>query len=222
MNEYFDDFYHFKGFGPAFAAVAPSAETLNFYRHKLPPRLLEYWQEYGFCGWGEGAFWTVEPGDYRELLHAWLAGTPFEGQDNFHVIGRGAFGTLLIWGETSGLSLEIEPCYGMIFPTASAADKLRERGPDLTIDLFYACLSKDSLDLDDADDKPLFQRALARLGPLRAEEMYGFVPALALGGAPKLANLQKVNLFDHLLFLAELGEKQIMADIVALSNALHK
>ncbi len=52
--------------------------------------------------------------------------------------------------------------------------------------------------------------------------MYAFVPALALGGVNKLENLQKVKAIEHLNFLAELGEKRIMADIVAMSNELHK
>ncbi|NRD74007.1 DUF1851 domain-containing protein [Shewanella sp. VB17] len=52
------------------------------------------------------------------------------------------------------------------------------------------------------------------------------MPVLALGGAPKLEDLQKVKVIEHLTFLADLcqnqGEKTIMADIVAMSDALHK
>ncbi|WP_229381237.1 DUF1851 domain-containing protein [Shewanella psychropiezotolerans] len=76
--------------------------------------------------------------------------------------------------------------------------------------------------MKDLDENPLFERAMALLGPLEADEMYGFVPALAIGGAPKLENLQKVKVIEHLTFLADLGEKTVMADIVAMSNALHK
>jgi hypothetical protein len=35
--------------------------------------------------------------------------------------------------------------------------------------------------------------------------MYGFVPALALGGALTLANLQKVKAVEHLVILAQLA-----------------
>ena len=42
-----------------------------------------------------------------------------------------------------------------------------------------------------------------------------------LTGAAKLKNLQIVKTLEHLTFLADLGEKQVMADIVALSNQLH-
>ncbi|AQS38600.1 hypothetical protein Sps_03473 [Shewanella psychrophila] len=220
MNKYFDNFYNFEGFGPAIKASSVTSTIVEEYREKLPNRLLEYWHEYGFCGWGEGIFWIVNPNDYAEILEEWLARTPFVGKDNYYVIARGAFGRLLIWGEKTGPCLDINPCYSMIFPTDKTAD-LQERGGDLTIDLFFSTCSKDEVEEEDLDDNPLFDRAMVRLGPLEADEMYGFVPALAIGGAPKLENLQKVKVIEHLSFLADLGEKTVMADIVAMSNALH-
>ncbi|MCU8059132.1 MULTISPECIES: GAD-like domain-containing protein [unclassified Shewanella] len=221
MNDYFDEFYNFGGFGPAIKSELPSEAILRSFEDKLPARLLEYWQEYGFCGWGEGIFWTVNPENYSEILDLWLAGTPFVDKDNYYVIGRTAFGRLLIWGEASGPSLDINPCYGMIFPTDKTED-LKRRGAERTVELFFATNSKKSMEILDTEGNPLFKRAMIKLGPLEADEMYAFVPALALGGAPKLENLQKVKALEHLAFLAELGEKQVMADIVALSNALHR
>ncbi|MDP5143334.1 GAD-like domain-containing protein [Rheinheimera baltica] len=224
MNKFFDEFYNFAGFGPAIKAEMSSKEVLSFYKDKLPARLLEYWQEYGFCGWGDGIFWTVNPADYHDVLQTWLQGTEFErreqnGIDEYFVIGRGAFGRLFVWGKTSGQSIKINPSYGMLLPTDNT-DNLRKRGEERSIELYFANKSKDSMDEKDLDKKNLFDRAMAKLGPLEADEMYAFVPALALGGTNKLENLQKVKIIEHLNFLAELGEKRVMADIVALSNAL--
>ncbi|NMH64083.1 GAD-like domain-containing protein [Shewanella salipaludis] len=219
MNKLFDNFYTFAGFGPAIKSKQPIEATLLHFKDKLPARLLEYWQEYGFCGWGEGIFWIVNPEDYSEILDLWLAGTPFVGKDNYYVIGRGAFGRLFVWGETSGQSIKINPSYGMLLP-ADSTDNLIKRGPEKTIDLFFATNTKSMMEEEDIEGKPLFERAMEKLGPLDADEMYAFVPALALGGAPKLENLQKVKALEHLTFLAELGEKQVMADIVAMSKAL--
>lgn len=224
MNEYFEDFYEYEGFGPAIKPTMPTQQELSFYENKLPQRLLEYWQEYGFCGWGEGIFWTVNPAEYHDVLQAWLEGTEFErreknGIDQYYVIGRGAFGRLFVWGETSGQSIKINPSYGMLLP-ADQTSNLQSRGQEKTIDLYFANKSKGLMEEKDLDDKPLFERAVAKLGPLEADEMYAFVPALALGGTNKLENLQKVKIIDHLSFLAELGEKRVMADIVALSNQL--
>ncbi|MCG7544964.1 DUF1851 domain-containing protein [Pseudoalteromonas sp. MM17-2] len=226
MNKYFDNFYNFKGFGPAIKATMPTQETLDFFKGKLPDRLLEYWQEYGFCGWGDGIFWLVNPLDYHDILQTWLEGTEFAERekneiDKYYVIGRGAFGDLVVWGKASGQSLDINSNFGMLFPTDSTED-LVEDGETLTVDLFFATMNKTPLDQKDVDEKPLFEQALKKLGPLEADEMYAFVPALALGGVNKLENLKKVKAIEHLNFLAELGEKRIMADIVAMSNELHK
>ncbi|AQS36048.1 hypothetical protein Sps_00856 [Shewanella psychrophila] len=226
MNKFFDNFYNFAGFGPAIKSKQPTVEALNFFESKLPAHLSEYWQEYGFCGWGKGIFWTVNPDDYKDILTQWLSGTSFEqreldGIDKYYVIGRSAFGRLFIWGETSGQSIKIDTNFGMLLP-ADETKKLKERGQERTIDLFFAVKTKDDMEEEDLDENPLFDRAMAKLGPLEADEMYGFVPALALGGAPQLENLQKVKVIEHLSFLADLGEKTVMADIVAMSNALHK
>ena len=221
MNKLFDRFYNFSNFGPAIQSIKPTDKELNFFEDKLPARLLEYWQEYGFCGWGEGIFWTVNPTDYDDILAKWLSNTPFVDQDKYYVIGRNAFGNLRVWGERSGYSLEISSAYGMLFPTDNT-EKMNIHGPDKIMDLFFASSRKESMNMKDLDEKPLFERAMALLGPLEADEMYGFVPALAIGGAPKLENLQKVKVIEHLTFLADLGEKTVMADIVAMSNALHK
>ncbi len=226
MNKFFDNFYNFAGFGPVIKSTEPKIETLKQFEDRLPARLLEYWQEYGFCGWGEGIFWTVNPDDYKDILAQWLSGTSFEqreidGVDQYYVIGRSAFGRLFIWGKMSGQSIKIDTNYGMLLP-ADETKELNERGQERTIDLFFAVKTKNDMEEEDLDEKPLFQRAMAKLGPLEPDEMYGFVPALAIGGAPKLENLQKVKVIEHLTFLADLGEKTVMADIVAMSNALHK
>ncbi|EGH08166.1 hypothetical protein PSYMP_05689, partial [Pseudomonas amygdali pv. morsprunorum str. M302280] len=47
-----------------------------------------------------------------------------------------------------------------------------------------------------------------KLGPLKSDEMYGFVPALALGGPMELEKLQKVKTIEHLTFLSQLSPLQ--------------
>ncbi|CAM3829935.1 GAD-like domain-containing protein [Pseudoalteromonas maricaloris] len=224
MNKFFDNFYNFGGFGPAIEAIQPTDEQLQYYQGILPNNLLEYWKEYGFCGWGSGRLWMVNPRDYQDILTEWLRGTKFEkmqndGIDSFHVIALDAFGEIYVWGKNSGNSISITSSYGMIFPTFDN-EKYVSRGETRSLDLFFSIKTTSEIDLDDINDQPLFERAVEKLGPLENGEIYGFAPALALGGEPKLENLQKVKATEHLAFLADLGEKRVMADIVALSNQL--
>jgi len=52
--------------------------------------------------------------------------------------------------------------------------------------------------------KDIFDQALVRLGPPDASELYGFVPALALGGGRNSHSLEKMRMNEHLSFLFQL------------------
>src|SRR5262249_33788285 len=52
--------------------------------------------------------------------------------------------------------------------------------------------------------RDLFDLALARLGPPEADELYGFVPALALGGSEEAAALERMKAPEHLSILLQL------------------
>lgn len=57
---------------------------------------------------------------------------------------------------------------------------------------------------EDENKKNLMPRALEILGRLNVGEIYGFVPALSLGGSNAIQHLQKMPVVEHLVFLASL------------------
>ncbi|MEO6276769.1 GAD-like domain-containing protein [Roseateles sp.] len=212
MDQFFENFLGYKQFGPAFARKDVPAEKIEKFRGELPDKLLEYWQEHGWCGYGRGLFWTVDPDEWEDALDAWLGETKFMELDSFYVIARSAFGELVLWGKNTGQSLKIVPAYGWVFP-AFDAETFARRGADKEIQLFFSSISSDAYDLKDVDDQPLFANALEKLGPLDHDTMYGFVPALALGGEPSLERLQKLDAHVHLDILSQMTELQVMADV---------
>ena len=143
---------------------------------------------------------------------------PFMEEDGYYVVGRSAFGQLFLWGTKSGQSLDIRTLWGMIFPTDDSV-RVAQGKSGMLAKSFVVGQRKNDLDQKDHLDKPLFDRALKALGPLAADEMYGFEPALALGGTADLKNLRKVKCVEHLVMLAQLGERQIMRDIVKDAKA---
>ncbi|KPB55258.1 Uncharacterized protein AC511_3969 [Pseudomonas coronafaciens pv. oryzae] len=96
-----DEHYAFflKKFGPAVERQLVPAPSIARYTNKLPEQLLNYWEDFGWCGYPEGLFWTVNPQDYENLLNTWLAGIEAFKSDNYHVIARSAFGELYLWGK---------------------------------------------------------------------------------------------------------------------------
>ncbi len=200
MDEDFEYFLEKMGSAIEKQFVPPS--TIDRYRGKLPDQMLAYWQEHGWCGYGDGLFWTVNPQEYESVLEAWIGDTPFMEQDAYHIVARSAFGALYFWGEKTGYSLKIFTPGSFCIPRQS---RFVDDRMNFGVRVFFAGLSYKENDFDD-----LFAPALKTLGSLKHDEMYGFVPALALGGSVVLKNLQKVKAVEHLVLLAQLAPLRVL------------
>lgn len=199
MDDYFAKFQ--KEFGDLIEKRDVPASTIGRYRGKLPDQLLAYWEEHGWCGYANGLFWTVDPQEYEPVLDAWIGETRFMEDDAYHVIARSAFGNIYFWGEQTGFAFKI-------FAPGSYAMQ-RERKPsslDRQVQMFFALRTHKESDFDN-----LFSGALRKLGVLHHDEMYGFVPALALGGKAVLENLEKVKAVEHLVLLAQLEPPEFLS-----------
>jgi hypothetical protein len=212
MDRFIEKFLNDKKFGPAIQSRSVPPAKIAKYKGKLPDKLLEYWQAYGWCGYADGLFWTVDPDEWEDELEDWIGDTEFMEQDAYYVIGRSAFGELYLWGEKTGPSLKVTTSWGMIYPSFDE-EEFAEDGPDLTLQLFFSTKSHDYFDMNDDEGEPLFERAIDKLGPLDPNTMYGFVPALGMGGKAILDKLQKLDAHVHLSILAQATERQIMRDI---------
>lgn len=200
MNEDFE--YFLENMGPAISKRRAPPSSLARFQGKLPEQLLSFWDEHGWCGYADGLFWTVDPQEYEPVLEAWIGNTPFMERDAYHVIARSAFGKLYLWGERTGDSLKVMApgAYGFSRESIFQGDRL-----EFALRLFFS-----NRDREENDFADLFSPALRWLGQLKHDEMYGFVPALALGGSATLAHLKKVKAVEHLVLLAQLAPLQIM------------
>lgn len=164
MDKYFAAFTEKFGF-PINRTKAP-ASTIGYYRGRLPEKLVEYWSEHGWGGYGESIFWLVDPQQYEPVVTSWLDGTQLAEYDNYHLIARSAFGDLHLWGERSGFSLEITSIssHYTFYKTDFSASQLDNH-------LQGFILSKE-VEWNDFND--LFKPALKELGQLNHDEMYGF------------------------------------------------
>jgi len=194
MDKIFSTFI--EKFGPAFDRREVPTSTIERYRDKLPSKLLEYWSEHGWAGYGEGIFWLVNPQEYEGVISYWLENTKLSSHDTYHLIARSAFGDLYLWGETTGFSLKITSVSSRFVFYKKEFTKQQ-----LNAEIQGFILSRN---VDSNDFNQLFKPAQKKLGHLRHDEMYGFVPALMLGGSDSLDHLKKVSAVEHLVFLAQL------------------
>lgn len=189
--------------GEAIAQREPSPITVSKYRGVLPDALLKYWEEEGWCGYADGLFWTVNPDDYKHVIDQWLAGTEFDGIDNYHVIARSGFGSLYAWGERYNRMLTVSCATGSIVALKSKL-QTPEKQPDLALQTFFAMFDRERFDLEDQEGHFLFEQVLDNLGPLTEREIYGFAPALFLGGKCRLNNLSICDMDVHLTLLRQM------------------
>jgi hypothetical protein len=195
MEEYYECLL--EELGPAMKSRKVSLFSLEAYAGTLPQQLLNQWHAYGWCGYGEGIFWTVNPVDYEVTMRSWLLESGIPDPDTYHVIARGAFGDIYMWQQGTGSWLTVSAVYARYTQTTRHIPT--ERFDD-EIKIFFASFDHASNDFED-----LFEKALTVLGPLEPDEMYGFVPAIALGGPADLKHMQKVKTIEHLTFLSQLA-----------------
>lgn len=190
-------------FGEATYHQSAPQEAIDRWRGKLPDKLLHYWQTEGWNGYAQGRFWTVNPDDYEDIVDEWLEGSPLEQLDSFHVIARTAFGDIYLCGKKLGctvfIACSLHATFAEELVPLSSADQERH------LPWFFSGMNLDDCDMKDVDGQPLFERALAALGPLAPDEMYGFEPALVLGGRITLDRLRKVKIDQHLTILRQLA-----------------
>jgi hypothetical protein len=187
-------------FGGAIDRREVPLSSIDRYRGKLPKLLLEYWADHGWCGYGDGIFWIVNPQEYEGVVASWIEGTYLQGRDTYHLIARSAFGDLYLWGEKTGFSLKITSVLSrcVIHNFEINCEELNRELQDFLL----------SMDVDTNDYGELFTPAMKKLGTLRHDEMYGFVPALMLGGPDTLDHLEKVKAVEHLTLLSQITELQ--------------
>ncbi len=198
-------------YDPPAKAVPMAPAELDALAGRLPSDLLVFWQEYGLGMWLDGKFQFCRPADYAELVEQIFADDPDLQPSATHMVGFSAFGELLLWNEQHKRVLvdlvwqvarvdafdAREPGDPTHFPITTPLSRLDHEG------------SFDVFEQDDVAD-PLFDRALARLGPLDLGQCYGFVPMLAFGGSATLDRIERFDAAVHLSLLAGAGRCRLM------------
>lgn len=168
-------------------------EVIEAYRDKLPEQLFTYWRALGACGFQNGLIWMVNPAHYQDLLDSWLEGSPFDNRKDLSVIARNAFGELEVWAKNKKQIMAINPNINTIYYYPEADSQISQNENE-SMQRFWGYQDAEFIDTTDAHEKPLFARALKKLGQLKSDEMYGFSHRLALGGKEALENLEIVKL----------------------------
>lgn len=172
-----------KALGPGRSRQPPDADRLADYEGRLPAALTAFTNTEGFCAYGNGLLWIVHPVTLEDVLADWL-----DDPEDAVPFARTAFGDLFVWRPTGVHLIDVQ----RHTVTKVVSD----------IHVFFDKYALDETIHKKILRKPVFDRALARLGPLPADEVYTFVPPLAPGVEPDGDKTAKARLRDNLAFLA--------------------
>jgi len=182
----------------------PSATELAALGHRVPEALLAVWAELGWGRFGSGFLHLASPAGLDDVLSDWLG----KKDATRTPLGWTALGDIIYFRDLR----ERARALGMGEPDADQAcdvsviDVRYKQVKMLAWSLsgfFEGCLGDENA-LRSELHKDLFDAALGRLGPPNADEIYGFVPALGLGGAEDPASLERVGALAHLDILRQL------------------
>lgn len=166
--------------------LKPAPDNLiEQFKGVLPDFLLQEWQERGFASYLDGLLITTDPNDFYDVLEGWV-----DDPQNCHVVMRTAFGSFYYRHGENYYNRNI-------FHDLSS--NLRK---DLRLLIKFGLADKKTQ--NDALQKAIYTKAAKRLGPPAYDEVFAFVPAIALGGDYNPDNIKKVKLKEHLAFLVQL------------------
>lgn len=136
------------------------------------------------------------------------------------MIARSAFGNLYLCGEKTGRSVTIYCALNMVSALQNELKEKTKEDQDFSIRFFFAYSEPALRDMKDENGELLFERASSRLGPLEPHEIYGFEPAIVLGGKLRLENLAKVNANVHLTILRQFADPELPVSGIDIDKLL--
>ncbi|EDH5629292.1 TPA: DUF1851 domain-containing protein [Salmonella enterica] len=206
-DEYFANFV--SKFGEATNTVVAPDFSMKKWRGALPDQLLHYWETEGWSTYHHGLVSIVNPDDYEDIIDMWLEDTFLEERDSYHVIARSGFGSLYVCGEKSGRNIIVD-CYNhSIYFSKNNSSLKSTKELNLDIKVFFGISKLKRFDLEYQDGKYLFELATKKCGQLNSDEIFGFEPALILGGEADVSHVVKVNAQVHLALLREFAKPAI-------------
>ena len=152
---------------------------------RIPEVMRMILQKDGSCSYREQIFWMCDPDHWAPAARAW-----FPKSQAPQVLGRSSFGELFVLDEIFWLTL---PHQSVIIKEVH--DRNWFFGCTLTSKTF---MLKTELGRHRATRK--------KAGLLEWDEMYTYVPALALGGSAKTSKVERVKAREQLVMLSQLAE----------------
>jgi hypothetical protein len=175
-----------------------SKALIKQYRGLLPESLLALWQRHGLGFFGSSLFQLIDPNDYKENLYDWMRED--SDQDNsripFALNATGHIFYYRILSDKGDVDVSVLDPHG------------KQGHTDMVVysmdDFFNGVLCHPD-DIEHYLQATLIKQARAKLGDLKRNEIYFYVPALRLGSGKRVSNMDKGSAMVHLDILLQMS-----------------
>jgi hypothetical protein len=153
---------------------------------RIPEVMLLILKKDGWSSYRKQALWLCDPDDWAVAARAW-----FPHGSRADVVVRTAFGDLFVL---------VDGTFFRVMPHESSM----RQGISSATYFFGFTLTRQGY----VDSPARVQRARSVAGPLEWDQMYTYVPALALGGSEKTSKLELVKAREQLVILSQMAPIQ--------------
>lgn len=160
-------------------------ENLEKHSNSLSKEAFTFLESFGVSSFSSALFYSVDPTSTKELLKDWNP-----NWETCSPMIRSAFGSIFYFQNKK--IWQLDPVF-----------QVQKQLPMDTNIFLNVFLCNDAF-LNSAFYKDIFDQVVDKLSPPAIDEVYAFVPALALGGSKTPESVQKVKLKEHLLLLSQL------------------
>lgn len=165
-------------------------------RDRIPEVMQMLLKRDGWCSYRDQLLWLCDPDDWMAAGRAWVP----EATAPPEVLARSAFGDLFVLDNTPKKVKGYH--YSRTFWTVLACYSDVLTGTDDPNWFFGRTLTSEDMVVA---DRSIVRAARASAGALSWDEMYTFVPALALGGSVESSKVERVKAREQLVILSQLA-----------------
>ena len=167
------------------------------YRRKVPAAIDYVWRKFGVSNWANGSVQIIDPATYAGVVEDLLEDNEFIKAEDVTPYFISAFGKIALWHRK----------YQDIYVNSAKSRIVFMQKPIVEAEYREEVAAISSLpdEVSSHDDWELFDAALAKFGPIGEGQIYGFVPALVLGGSPVIENVRKLDGPVHLSILSQMS-----------------
>ena len=180
-----------------------TAEDGARYADRVPPALIRFWREHGRGAYFDGLYWICDPEPFDAVLDLIFDGDPEFSPSDMTVIGYTAFGNLTVW-HRHRRKVDVSLLGSTVFNPPASSWHDAHTGQPFSEDFSVSNQVVSFRNVFVKEDRDFFAAAAAKHGKLEPGEVYGFFPALQLGGAYRIENLRRVSAAEHFAILAQL------------------